>query len=104
MNPKNPRDNLTDWDRVHALPDEDIQHDGDSPTTAPEDWQGAVMRQGGEIIGKVPRRGPNKAPTKVSVTIRLDRDTLETFKANGPGWQSRINAALREWLAAHPEG
>ena len=42
------------------------------------------------------RRGrpPSEAP-KVSTTIRLDPDVIEAFKAGGPGWQSRINAALR---------
>ena len=42
------------------------------------------------------RRGrpPSEAP-KVSTTIRLDPDVIEAFKADGPGWQSRINTALR---------
>ena len=40
-------------------------------------------------------RGPQKSPTKVPVTIRIDRDVLERFKAGGEGWQSRINEALR---------
>ncbi len=41
-------------------------------------------------------RGPQKAPTKVAVTLRLDRDVLDRFKAGGPGWQTRINATLRK--------
>ncbi|MDO7843498.1 BrnA antitoxin family protein [Sphingomonas sp. CA1-15] len=40
-------------------------------------------------------RGKQKAPTKVSTTLRLDRDVLERFKQSGPGWQSRMNEALR---------
>ncbi len=32
---------------------------------------------------------------KQQVTLRLDADVLERFRADGPGWQSRINAALR---------
>lgn len=40
-------------------------------------------------------RGPQKAPTKQQVTLRLDRDVLERFRATGEGWQSRINEALR---------
>jgi len=40
-------------------------------------------------------RGPQKAPTKQQVTLRLDRDVVERFRATGPGWQSRINEALR---------
>lgn len=43
------------------------------------------------------RRGrPKSAQAKVSTTIRLDPDVLEAFKKDGPGWQSRINAALRK--------
>ncbi|MBW8445513.1 MAG: BrnA antitoxin family protein [Arenimonas sp.] len=42
---------------------------------------------------------PKSESPKVSTTIRLDLDVLEGFRKTGPGWQSRINAALREWLA-----
>jgi uncharacterized protein (DUF4415 family) len=42
------------------------------------------------------RRGrPPTAAPKISTTIRLDADVLAAFKSKGPGWQSRINAALR---------
>lgn len=41
-------------------------------------------------------RGPQKAPTKVAVSLRLDPDVVEAFKASGPGWQGRINDALRK--------
>jgi len=40
-------------------------------------------------------RGPQRAPTKVPVTLRLDRDIVERFRATGAGWQSRMNDALR---------
>jgi uncharacterized protein (DUF4415 family) len=46
-------------------------------------------------------RGPQKAPTKERTTIRLSRDVLQRFRATGPGWQARLDAALREWLDAH---
>jgi uncharacterized protein (DUF4415 family) len=39
-------------------------------------------------------RGPQKAPRKVSTTIRIDADVLDKFRATGKGWQSRINAVL----------
>jgi uncharacterized protein (DUF4415 family) len=43
------------------------------------------------------QRGRPKASTrKVPTTLRLDPDVLESFRASGPGWQSRINAALRK--------
>jgi uncharacterized protein (DUF4415 family) len=41
-------------------------------------------------------RGPQKTPTKISTTIRLSPDVLERFKAGGPGWQVRIDEALRK--------
>lgn len=40
-------------------------------------------------------RGPGSKPAKQVVTLRLDPDVVEAFKADGPGWQSRVNAALR---------
>jgi uncharacterized protein (DUF4415 family) len=41
-------------------------------------------------------RGPQKAPTKQQVTLRLDRDVIERFRSTGSGWQGRINDALRK--------
>lgn len=43
------------------------------------------------------QRGPQKAPTKDRVGLRLDHDVVEYFRSTGPGWQSRIN----DILAAH---
>ena len=39
-------------------------------------------------------RGPQKAPTKQLVSLRLDVDVLEKFRATGKGWQGRMNKAL----------
>ncbi len=44
------------------------------------------------LVGK---RGPQKAPTKIPVSIRLSPEVVKHFKAKGPGWQSKIDAALR---------
>jgi len=41
------------------------------------------------------QRGPQKAPIKQSVTLRLDSEILSYFKATGTGWQSRINNFLK---------
>ncbi len=41
---------------------------------------------------------PKAAVTKQTIAIRLDPDVLEAFKATGPGWQTRMNEALREWI------
>lgn len=51
-----------------------------------------------EMLGspKVRRgRGPQKAPTKVLTTVRLDADVIAFFRAQGRGYQTRINEALR---------
>lgn len=46
------------------------------------------------------RRGrPPARATKAQVTLRLDADLVARFRASGPGWQTRINAVLREALA-----
>jgi uncharacterized protein (DUF4415 family) len=42
------------------------------------------------------RRGAQKVPTKVAVSIRLSREVIDHFKAGGPGWQGRIDEALRK--------
>ena len=38
---------------------------------------------------------------KTQITLRVDNDTLATFKATGQGWQTRMNDALREWVQTH---
>lgn len=48
-------------------------------------------------------RGPQKAPTKQLVSLRLSPDVLERFKASGPGWQTRIDGVLREHVAEKAE-
>ncbi|MBI4194563.1 MAG: BrnA antitoxin family protein [Betaproteobacteria bacterium] len=60
--------------------------DRDNPPWAEEMLGPPVMRRG---------RGPQKAPTKVLTTLRLDADVIAFFRAQGPGYQSRINEALR---------
>lgn len=46
-------------------------------------------------------RGPQKAPTKVSTTIRLSSDVVQAFRATGDGWQTRVDSALKDWLKSH---
>ena len=61
--------------------------DADNPAWT-EDMLGApVLKRG---------RGPQATPIKVLTTIRLDVDVLEFFKAQGSGYQSRINDTLRK--------
>lgn len=79
-----------DWDAVDSPPltDEELATLRPLRETLPGLAEYAVKRRRGQ-------RGPQKAPTKKPVTIRVDRDVLETYRATGPGWQSRMNDALR---------
>lgn len=50
-----------------------------------------------EALKAFPRtRGPQKAAKKIPVSIRLSPEVIERFKADGPGWQSRIDEALKK--------
>jgi uncharacterized protein (DUF4415 family) len=71
------------------------------PDDAPElddAWfQRAELRVGDTVIR--PGR-PKAGVTKVSTTVRFDADIIDAFRADGPGWQTRMNLALRQWLNA----
>ena len=47
-----------------------------------------------ELERRVKKRGLQKSPTKIPVSIRLSREVVKHFKAKGPGWQSRIDEAV----------
>ncbi len=64
--------------------------DDDLPDFSTEEWAKVIN------AAPVQRGRPKAAVRKVSTTIRLDPDVLAAFKAGGPGWQSRMNAALRK--------
>jgi uncharacterized protein (DUF4415 family) len=65
----------------------------DAPRLDREWFERAEIREGNKLIR--PGR-PRKAAPKEAVSLRLDPDVLRHFRAGGPGWQSRINAALRK--------
>lgn len=52
-----------------------------------------------DLAATIRRRGAQKARTKVSTTIRLSSEVVEHFRAAGGGWQSRVDLALKEWIA-----
>jgi uncharacterized protein (DUF4415 family) len=63
----------------------------------------AVFSIGGVVLPTPRRRGrPAGTGRKVSTTVRFDHDVVAGFRAMGRGWQTRMNDALTEWLAAHP--
>jgi hypothetical protein len=73
-----------------TLGDAAVDPDDDTPDLSTPYWV--------EVFSKVTvQRGRPKAlAPKVSTTIRLDAEVLDRFRATGPGWQSRINEALRK--------
>lgn len=62
-----------------------IQADADNPELGEEFFSTAKRM-----------RGPQKTPTKKLVSLRLDPEVIERFRAMGPGWQARMNDALRK--------
>lgn len=85
----------TDLEKVRAgIPYAwDGKNEAERPLTRDE------MQAGVEAYRK--QRGRPVGSDKESTTIRFDRDVLAAFRAAGPGWQTRINAALRDWLKTH---
>ena len=80
----------TDWTRVDAMTDADIdaaaRSDPDAPPTDAAFWKGATV-----VF-------PEK---KNAVSLRLDQDVLAWFKRRGAGYQTRMNAVLRAYMLAH---
>ncbi len=54
-----------------------------------------------EVLPKLIRRGKQKAPVKISTTIRLSNEVIQYFKSGGKGWQSRIDKVLKDHVKAH---
>ena len=80
------------------------ESDDENPTWTKEDF--AKAKPAGQVLPTLvaayrKTRGPGRKPAKIPTTVRLDPDVLEAFRAAGRGWQTRLNAALREWLQAH---
>ena len=78
--------------------------DNDNPEWTAKDFEKArpsreVLPE--SLLRKLGVRGPQKAPTKELISIRLTRDVVESFRATGDGWQSRVDHALKDWLKTH---
>jgi uncharacterized protein (DUF4415 family) len=87
----NPHYSQEDWDEVSDNPewtDEELANARPAREVLPPAFFEALARKRGQ-------RGPQKAPTKVAISIRLSKDVIDAFKADGPGWQARIDEALR---------
>lgn len=77
----------------------EIAADPDAPEATDEQLaQGKPFAEAlPELAASIRRgRGPGKKPKKEVVTLRLDPDVLAAYKADGPGWQGRVNETLRK--------
>jgi uncharacterized protein (DUF4415 family) len=79
----------TDWARVDALTEEQLE--------ASIDWEEEGLPDWSTLIPGI----PDFSVPKKQVTVRLDQDVLDYFKAQGRGYQTRMNAVLRYWMNAH---
>jgi uncharacterized protein (DUF4415 family) len=79
----------TDWKRVDALKDEDIDL-SDIPEISPEMFARAIVRRGLKPVSR-----------KAQLTLRVDSDVLDWFRRQGQGYQTKINALLRAYMNAH---
>lgn len=84
------RRSRTDLDRVRRTSDAEIVRDPDAPAWTPEMFAKAVVR-----------KGLKPAPRKTLLSLRVDSDVLDWFRAQGAGYQSRMNALLRAYMEAH---
>ena len=71
----------------------DGKNEDDKPLTPKE------MADG--LLAYKKRGRPFSVTTKKQIAIRLDLNVLEAFQKEGPGWQTRINNALKDWLQQH---
>ena len=72
------------------MKDSEIVIDKDSPAWAPEMFSRAIVRKGLKPL-----------KTKSLLSLRIDSDVLTWFRAQGRGYQSRMNALLRAFMEAH---
>ncbi len=73
--------------------------DNDNPEWTSQDFARALCGQDipAHIVAAFPKtRGRPAGSNKQLVSLRIDRDVIEQFRSGGPGWQSRINEALRK--------
>lgn len=75
----------TDWARLDAMQDEEIDF-SDIPEVTPEMFARGIVKRGLQ-----PR-------TKTQLTLRLDSDLIAWYKQQGRGWQTQMNALLRAYM------
>ena len=90
----------TNKTRLRAMKDSSIEFDDEVPELTPA----RLKKMGRPVVRMRGKRGPQKTPTKVLISLRIDRDVLEAYKATGSGYLSLMNSALRTTLHSSRAG
>ena len=72
----------------------------DLPEVTAEDLARAEYRVGGRLKANPRRRGLQKSPRKIPLSLRLSPEVVKHFRAKGRGWQTRIDDALRKLIGS----
>lgn len=91
----------TDWNRVLAFKEgdqipyqpEDGRYDPNDPEATRAFFTQADLIRKGKVVRRG-KRGPQKAPTKKLVSLRLSSEVVDHFRSTGRGWQTRIDSTL----------
>lgn len=89
---------LTDWKRVkrEIAKNAPIPYSAEDGPYDPNDAKETAEFLSKAVVRRPGQRGPQKAPTKERVTLRLSRDVVEHYRASGEGWQTRIDETLQK--------
>jgi uncharacterized protein (DUF4415 family) len=90
---------MTTAKKRRGFSDKDLREVSDSPELTKADFAKAkpFAEVFPDLSASIRRgRGPNKAPTKKQVSLRLSPEVIRHFKKGGKGWQSRIDETLRK--------
>lgn len=90
----------TDMAKLRALKRNAIKFDDEAPELTPT----MLKKLGQPVVRLRGQRGPQKKPTKIQISLRVDRDVLEAYKATGEGYLSLMNNVLRATLKADLTG
>lgn len=80
-----------------SVQDSEGTYDPNDPKSVEAFWKAAAVRRPGS-------RGLGKKARKVLLSVRYSPEVVDYFKSTGEGWQTRMDEALKEWVASHRSG
>ena len=79
--------------------------DVDNPPAKLSDWDDVIVSRSlpelREKLADRRTRGPNKRQIKEQIAIRFSPEVMAYFRTTGPGWQTRMDEALKDWIKSH---